>query len=98
LRFASFFVATDEIDPAHLEILREAKAILISDLLTVDYRRRVGSPLLVQDISAELEQSLMARGGFFVGTLKSSVPGWVLNQRAALGFTREESLLYKIAW
>lgn len=87
----------------------------------------MGSALLVQDLSAELEQSLMARSGFFVGTLRSSVPvrynpfssfihsligleadelarvlsnlqGWVLNQRASQGFSREESLLYKISY
>ncbi|VDB85455.1 unnamed protein product [Peniophora sp. CBMAI 1063] len=80
-----FYVATDERDPEALSIIAENGAIFLDDLLTIDDRRKFGWPLMITDIRAVLEQSLLAHSNYFYAHAMSSVAGGIVNMRAAHG-------------
>ncbi|KZV61938.1 hypothetical protein PENSPDRAFT_592125 [Peniophora sp. CONT] len=89
----SFYVATDERDPAALEHFRSQGAVLLPDLLTQADRRTFGWPLMITDIRAIVEQELLAHSAFFTGTRISSVAGGILNMRAAHGADRRTTYM-----
>jgi hypothetical protein len=83
-----FYVATDERDSEAVEVIRREGGVFLSDLLTMDDRREFGWPLLYTDVSAVLEQSVLAHSAFFYGHFMSSFAGAIVNKRAALGADR----------
>ena len=48
-------------------------------------RRTFGWPLMITDIRAVLEQSLLAHSNYFYAHAMSSVAGGIVNMRAAFG-------------
>jgi hypothetical protein len=88
-----FYIATDERDPEAVEVIRREGGVFLSDLLTIEDRQEFGWPLLITDVRAVLEQSVLAHSAFFVGHLKSSVAGAIVNKRAALGADRRTAQL-----
>ncbi|KAN0086013.1 hypothetical protein V8E55_007147 [Tylopilus felleus] len=80
-----YYIATDERDPDNLTYLREQGAVLISDLLTKEDHREYGWPILVTDVLALVEQSIMSRAAYFYAHAFSSVAGGVMNLRGGLG-------------
>jgi len=88
-----FYLATDERSPEGLAYVREHGAVLIGDLLTPEDRRMVGWPLLVTDVLALLEQSIMSHAAFFYAHAMSSVAGGVVNMRAARGIDPRMTLI-----
>ena len=80
-----FYVATDERDPEALKIIADNGAIFLDDILTMADRRTFGWPLMITDIRAVLEQSLLAHSNYFYAHAMSSVAGGIVNMRAALG-------------
>lgn len=80
-----YYIATDERDPENLKYLRDQGAILISDLLTKEDHQDFGWPILLTDVVAVVEQSIMARAAYFYAHAFSSVAGGVMNLRAGLG-------------
>jgi hypothetical protein len=46
-----FYVATDERDPEALEVIRDAGAVLMMDLLTMEDQRDFGRPLIITDMA-----------------------------------------------
>ena len=88
-----FYVATDERDPDAVEVIREEGGVFLSDLLTMNDRRRYGWPLLLTDVRAVVEQSLLAHSAYFYGPLMSSFAGAIVNKRAGLGADRRTAVL-----
>jgi len=80
-----FYVATDERDPTSRQVIADGGAIFISDLLTMDDRRRYGWPLMITDVLALVEQRLLVHSAFFYGHAMSSLAGVISNMRAARG-------------
>lgn len=80
-----YYIATDERDPGNLAYLREQGAILISDLLTFEDRREFGWAIMLTDVLALLEQSLLSHAAYFYAHAFSSVAGGVMNLRASMG-------------
>ncbi|KAF9024435.1 hypothetical protein BDZ89DRAFT_954732 [Hymenopellis radicata] len=87
-----FYLATDEQDPDVLEMFRREGAILMDDLLTIEDRRHFASTrhehawaLMISDVRAVVEQIVLSKAAFFYGHAMSSVPGGVINLRAARG-------------
>jgi hypothetical protein len=83
-----FLVATDEKDREALEVIRREGGVFLLDLLTIEDRREFGWPLLLTDVRAILEQSMLAHSAYFCGHLMSSVSGAIMNKRAVLGADR----------
>ncbi|KAH7914049.1 hypothetical protein BJ138DRAFT_1144531 [Hygrophoropsis aurantiaca] len=79
------YLATDERDPGNLAYLSDHGAIMASDLITLEDRRRFGWPLLLTDVLGLVEQDLLARSSYFYAHALSSVAGGVVNIRAANG-------------
>jgi hypothetical protein len=69
-----FFIATDEEDPAHLDLIRAAGGVLSKDFISLELQRTLGWPGLFGDVWSEVEQVVLARGGFFSASLRSSIP------------------------
>jgi len=88
-----FYVSTDERDPEALEVISEAGAVLLSDLLTMDDRRMFGWPLMITDVRALVEQALLVHCSFFYGHGMSSFAGVISNLRAARGADPRTMLL-----
>jgi hypothetical protein len=88
-----FFVATDERDPDAMEVIRKEGGVFLSDLLTMEDRRKYGWSLLLTDVRAVVEQSLLAHSAYFYGHLMSSFAGAIVNKRAALGADRRTAVL-----
>ena len=88
-----FYVATDERDPDTVEVIRKEGGVFLSDLLTTEDRRKYGWPLLLTDVRAVVEQSLLAHSAYFYGHFMSSFAGAIVNKRAALGADRRTSFL-----
>ncbi|KAH7919731.1 hypothetical protein BV22DRAFT_1022492 [Leucogyrophana mollusca] len=88
-----FYIATDERNQANVAYLREHGAVLISDLLTMEDRRKFGWQLMLTDVLALVEQATLARGAYFYAHAMSSVAGGVLNLRAARGADPRTALL-----
>ena len=88
-----FYVSTDERDLSALEVIRKEGGVFLSDLLTMDDRRKYGWPLLLTDVRAVVEQSLLAHSAYFHGNFMSSFAGAIVNKRAALGADRRTAVL-----
>ncbi|KAF8126161.1 hypothetical protein EV363DRAFT_1174586 [Boletus edulis] len=80
-----YYIATDERDPNNLQYLRDQRAVLITDLLTQEDHREYGWPILLTDVLALVEQSIMSRAAYFYAHALSSVAGGVMNLRGNLG-------------
>jgi len=80
-----FYVATDERSPEGLKTIRDAGAVLMIDLLTMEDRRDFGWPLIITDVMALVEQSVLFHSAFFYGHAMSSLAGVITNMRAARG-------------
>ncbi|KIJ67623.1 hypothetical protein HYDPIDRAFT_84420 [Hydnomerulius pinastri MD-312] len=90
-----FYLATDERDSRNLGIARERGAVLVSDLLNIEDRRRFGWHLMLTDVLGLVEQAALARGSFFYAHAMSSVAGGAINMRAARGADRRTATLEK---
>ncbi|KAH7913488.1 hypothetical protein BJ138DRAFT_1111447 [Hygrophoropsis aurantiaca] len=88
-----YYIATDERNQGNLAYLREQGAVLVSDLLTMEDRRRFGWQLMLTDILGLVEQATLARGSYFYAHAMSSVAGGVMNLRAARGADPHTALL-----
>ncbi|KAF8555820.1 hypothetical protein OG21DRAFT_1410330 [Imleria badia] len=88
-----YYIATDERDPNNLQFLRDQGAVLITDLLTNEDHREYGWPILLTDVLALVEQSIMSRAAYFYAHAFSSVAGGVMNLRAGLGKDPRTALL-----
>jgi hypothetical protein len=80
-----FCIATDERAPSAREVIADAGAVFISDLLTLEDRRRFGWPLMITDVLALIEQRLLVHSAFFYGQAMSSLAGVITNMHAARG-------------
>jgi hypothetical protein len=80
-----FYVATDERSPEGLKAIRDAGAVLMMDLLTMEDRRDFGWPLIITDVTALVEQAVLFHSAFFYGHAMSSLAGVITNMRAARG-------------
>jgi len=80
-----FYVATDERSPEGLKAIRDAGAVLMMDLLTMEDRRDFGWPLIFTDVMALVEQAVLFHSAFFYGHAMSSLAGVITNMRAARG-------------
>ena len=80
-----FYVATDERNPEALKVIRDAGAVLMMDLLTMEDRRDFGWPLIITDVMALVEQAVLFHCAFFYGHAMSSLAGVITNMRAARG-------------
>jgi hypothetical protein len=80
-----FYVATDERSPEALKTIRDAGAVLLMDLLTLEDRRDFGWPLIITDIMALVDQAVLFHSAFFYGHGMSSLAGVITNMRAARG-------------
>jgi hypothetical protein len=89
----AFYVATDERDPDARQVISDAGAVMISDLLTMEDRRAFGWPLVITDILALVEQALLVHSAFFYGPGASSLAGVITNLRAARGADPRTMLL-----
>ena len=88
-----FFVATDERDPDALRVIRDAGGLFLSELLTMEDKRTFGWPLMLTDVRALVEQSLLTYSAYFYGHMLSSFSGRIENMRAARGADRHTALL-----
>ena len=88
-----FYVATDERSPEGLQAIRDAGAVLLSDLLTMEDRRDFGWPLMISDVRATVEQAVLFHSAYFYGHAMSSLAGVVTNMRAARGADPRTMLL-----
>ncbi len=88
-----FYVATDERDPDALRIFSEAGGVFLTELLEMEEIRAFGWPLMLTDVRALVEQSLLAHSAYFYGSQSSSFAGRVANLRAARGADRRTALL-----
>ncbi|KAG8806486.1 hypothetical protein FRC17_004968, partial [Serendipita sp. 399] len=80
------YLATDERDEASIKYLKEHKAILFNDVVTMDDRRKFGWGLLFTDIISLAEQQIIGHGSsYFYAHAMSSVAGGIVNFRAANG-------------
>jgi hypothetical protein len=89
----AFYVATDERDPDALQVISDAGAVMMSDLLTKEDRRAFGWPLMITDVLALVEQALLVHSAFFYGHGLSSLAGVIANLRAARGADPRTMLL-----
>ena len=88
-----FYVATDERDPDALRVFSEAGGVFLSELLEMEDRRTFGWPLMLTDVRALVEQSVLAHSAYFYGQTMSSFAGRVANLRAARGADPRTALL-----
>jgi hypothetical protein len=88
-----FYVATDERDPDALRVFSEAGGVFLTDLLEMEDNRAFGWQLMLTDVRALVEQSLLAHSAYFYGSKMSSFSGRVANLRAARGADRRTALL-----
>ena len=88
-----FYIATDERDPDVLRVFSEAGGVFFTELLELEDRRAFGWSLMLTDVRALVEQSLLAHSAYFYGHALSSFAGRVANMRAARGADRRTALL-----
>jgi hypothetical protein len=88
-----FYVATDERDPEAVGVIRREGGVFLLDLLTMEDRRAFGWKLMLTDVRAILEQSVLAHSAYFCGHSMSSFAGAIVNKRAALGADRRTARL-----
>lgn len=80
-----FYLATDETNATSLSYFRSRGAILLSDLLTPQDSALLGPPAAYTDVLAVVEQQVLARSDYFVGSEMSSTSGGAVNARLARG-------------
>jgi hypothetical protein len=80
-----FYVATDERNTDALRVISDAGGVFLTDLLEMEDRRTFGWPLMLTDVRALVEQSVLAHSAYFYGHKLSSYAGRVANMRAARG-------------
>ena len=88
-----FYIATDERDPDALRIFSEAGGVFLTELLEMEDRRAFGWSLMLTDVRALVEQSLLAHSAYFYGHQMSSFAGRVANLRAARGADRRTAVI-----
>jgi len=88
-----FYVATDERDPDALRVISEAGGVFLTELLEMEDIREFGWPLMLTDVRALVEQSLLAHSAYFCGSDLSSFAGRVANLRAMRGADRRTAIL-----
>jgi hypothetical protein len=88
-----FYVATDERDPDALRVISEAGGVFLTELLEMEDRRAFGWPLILMDVRALVEQSVLAHSAYFYGHSFSSYAGRVANMRAARGVDQRTTIL-----
>ena len=88
-----FYVATDERNTDALQVISDAGGVFLSDLLEMEDRRAFGWPLMLTDVRALVEQSVLAHSAYFYGHKISSYAGRVANLRAARGADNRTTLL-----
>ncbi|KDN50150.1 hypothetical protein RSAG8_01486, partial [Rhizoctonia solani AG-8 WAC10335] len=89
----SFYIATDERSKGGLEYIRKNGGVLISDLLTLEDRQEFGWPIMITDVLAIIEQTVLSHSAYFYAHAMSSVAGGVINMRAARGADRRAALI-----
>ncbi|KEP48068.1 O-FucT domain protein [Rhizoctonia solani 123E] len=89
----SFCIATDERSKDGLEYIRKNGGVLILDLLTLEDRQDFGWPIMITDVLAIIEQTVLSRSAYFHAHVMSSVAGGIVNMRAARGADRRTMLL-----
>ncbi|KAM0788031.1 hypothetical protein ACM66B_006230 [Microbotryomycetes sp. NB124-2] len=80
-----FYLATDETDSRALDYFRSQGAILLPDLMTPQDAIDLGWESSFTDLLALVEQHVLARSDFFVGSKMSSTTGGIINIRKRLG-------------
>lgn len=80
-----FYLATDETDPTSLAYFRSRGAVLLSDLLTPADSALLSWPGNYNDVLSVVEQQVLARADYFVGSELSSTTGGAVNLRTRLG-------------
>ena len=88
-----FYIATDERDPDVLRVFSEAGGVFLTELLEMEDFREFGWPLMLTDVRALVEQSLLVHSAYFYGSSMSSFAGRVANLRAARGADRRTARL-----
>ncbi|KAG9038130.1 hypothetical protein FRB95_002570 [Tulasnella sp. JGI-2019a] len=88
-----FFLATDERSPEGLKYIKENGAILIDELITTEDRREFGWGIMLTDVLALVEQSVLARSYYFYAHAMSSVAGGAINLRAVRGADPRAALI-----
>lgn len=88
-----FYVSTDERNSHAMEVIRKERCVFLSDLLTIEDRRKFGWPLMLTDVRAVVEQSMLAHSAYFYGHLMSSFAGAIVNKRSGLGADRRTAVL-----
>lgn len=88
-----FYLATDARTPQNMRYMRQNGAIFIDDLLTLEDRQAFGWSIMLTDVLAVLEQTVLSHSAFFVGHQYSSVTGGVVNMRAAMGADPRAALI-----
>ena len=78
-----FYVATDERNPDALRVISNAGGVFLNELLEIEDRRTFGWPLMLTDVRALVEQSVLAHSAYFYGHTLSSYAGRIANMRAA---------------
>ena len=80
-----FYLATDETDPTSLAYFRSRGAVLLSDLLSPADSALLSWPGNYNDVLSVVEQQVLARADYFVGSELSSTTGGAVNLRMSLG-------------
>ena len=88
-----FYVATDERNPDALRVISDAGGVFLNELLEIEDRRTFGWPLMLTDVRALVEQSVLAHSAYFYGHTLSSYAGRIANMRAARGADPRTTLL-----
>ncbi|KAK9764610.1 hypothetical protein K7432_007729 [Basidiobolus ranarum] len=90
-KLSVFYLASDENSSEALEKLYEHNMIRVYDLMDSEFLHEYGDLAAFGDWLALLDQRIMAKSKFFIGTWLSSVTGGVLNYRKSAGVddTRE---------
>ncbi|KPV76842.1 uncharacterized protein RHOBADRAFT_51829 [Rhodotorula graminis WP1] len=80
-----FYLATDERNATALAYYRSHGAVLLSDLVTPADSSQLGPSASYMDVLAVVEQQVLARSDYFLGSELSSTSGGAVNVRTALG-------------
>ncbi|GAA5826315.1 hypothetical protein JCM11251_007251 [Rhodosporidiobolus azoricus] len=80
-----FYLATDESNSTSLDYYRSHGAVVLSDLLLPSDLDLLGPSSSYTDVLAVVEQQILSRSDFFVGSELSSTSGGAINDRLASG-------------
>lgn len=80
-----FYLATDETDPTSLAYFRTRGGVLLSDLLSPADSALLSWPANYNDVLSVVEQQVLARADYFVGSELSSTTGGAVNLRIRAG-------------